>query len=63
MTLITGFIPASTRETETRALELAIAECLENGITSFQDASLSNKMAQSQQDYFDYIMNSGTTAS
>ena len=52
MTLITGVIPESTRETETRALELAIAECLENGITSFQDASLSNKMAQSQQDYF-----------
>ena len=53
MTVITSIIPLRTKEINAKALELAIANCLENGITSFQDASLPNTMAQSQQDYFD----------
>ena len=36
--LIRRVIPDNTIETDTRALELAIRECLENGITSFHTA-------------------------
>lgn len=36
--LIRKHIPASTPERRRRALELAVEECLSNGITSFQDA-------------------------
>ncbi|RMG22446.1 MAG: amidohydrolase [Bacteroidetes bacterium] len=41
--LISRHIPETTPEREDRALELAIAECLRNGITSFQDAGSSNE--------------------
>lgn len=36
--LIRAVVPANTPETDRRALELAIAECNENGITSFHTA-------------------------
>lgn len=36
--LITKFIPGNTRERNLQALELALAACLKNGITSFHDA-------------------------
>lgn len=36
--LITRFIPGNTRERNLQALELALAACLRNGITSFHDA-------------------------
>ena len=36
--LITRRIPESTPESDRKALELAIQDCLENGITSFDDA-------------------------
>ena len=38
MNLIDEHIPDNTRETDARALELAIKACHENGITSFHDA-------------------------
>ena len=38
--LITKFIPASTPERDTQALELALAACLRNGITTFHDAGV-----------------------
>lgn len=39
--LIGKFIPESTEETNSQALELAMAACLRNGITSFHDAGAS----------------------
>ncbi|MFC1561465.1 amidohydrolase [candidate division KSB1 bacterium] len=39
--LITRHIPESTPETERQSLEMAIQDCLENGITSFHDAGQS----------------------
>lgn len=41
--LITKFIPAATPEREAQALELALATCLRNGITSFHDAGVSQE--------------------
>ncbi len=41
--LIGKFIPDATEETDIQALELAIAACLRNGITSFHDAGASRK--------------------
>jgi predicted amidohydrolase YtcJ len=41
MGLITEHIPTRTLEGNIRAAELAMQECLENGITSFQDAGIS----------------------
>ncbi|MDN5212682.1 amidohydrolase [Fulvivirgaceae bacterium BMA12] len=38
MALITKHIPAADEAMDRRAMKLAIQECLENGITSFQDA-------------------------
>ena len=38
MALITKHIPDANQDKDKRAMELAIQECLENGITSFQDA-------------------------
>ncbi|MDV3309745.1 MAG: amidohydrolase [Cyclobacteriaceae bacterium] len=43
MELITKFIPAGTRERDEQALELALAACLRNGITSFHDAGASQQ--------------------
>jgi predicted amidohydrolase YtcJ len=40
MNLIDEHIPDNTRETDTRALELAIKACHQNGITSFHDAGV-----------------------
>ena len=39
--LITKYIPKNTEESDTRALELAMAACARNGITSFHDAGAS----------------------
>lgn len=41
--LITKFIPAGTPERDAQALELALAACLRNGITSFHDAGVSQQ--------------------
>lgn len=41
--LIGKFIPDATEETDIQALELAIAACLRNGITSFHDAGASRE--------------------
>lgn len=41
--LVTQHIPANTEETDTQALELAMAACAKNGITSFHDAGASRK--------------------
>lgn len=41
--LITQYIPEDTEETDAQALELAIAACLRNGITSFHDAGASRE--------------------
>ncbi len=41
--LISQFIPNETEETDAQALELAIAACLRNGITSFHDAGASRE--------------------
>jgi predicted amidohydrolase YtcJ len=41
--LITSHIPDNTEETDTQALELAIAACARNGITSFHDAGASRE--------------------
>ncbi len=41
--LISKFIPDATEETDIQALELAIAACLRNGITSFHDAGASRE--------------------
>ncbi len=40
MSLIMEHIPKSDEQKDIRALELAVAECLKNGITSFQDAGI-----------------------
>ena len=40
MSLITEHIPQSDEEKDRRALELAVEECLKNGITSFEDAGI-----------------------
>lgn len=42
-TLITKFIPGNTKERNLQALELALAACLKNGITSFHDAGTSQE--------------------
>ena len=45
MALITKHIPAADPAVDRRAMELAIQECLENGITSFHDAgALANQI-------------------
>ena len=41
--LITRHIPESSPETDRKALELAVEECLRHGITSFQDAGVSQQ--------------------
>jgi predicted amidohydrolase YtcJ len=41
--LITSHIPDDTEETNSKALELAIAACARNGITSFHDAGASRE--------------------
>lgn len=41
--LISQYIPASTEETDTQALELAMAACARNGITAFHDAGATRK--------------------
>lgn len=41
--LITKFIPRNTKERNLQALELALAACLKNGITSFHDAGASQE--------------------
>lgn len=38
MGLVSEYIPETTEETDIQALELAVAACLRNGITSFHDA-------------------------
>ncbi len=43
MNLITRHIPESTPETNRKALDLAVEECLRHGITSFQDAGVSQQ--------------------
>ena len=40
MTLITKHIPETTKENDQRALELAVENCLVNGITTFHDAGI-----------------------
>jgi predicted amidohydrolase YtcJ len=41
--LVKKYIPKSTEETDAKALELAIASCLRNGITGFHDAGASRR--------------------
>lgn len=53
MNLISQFIPPPTREINAKALQLAQQVCLENGITSFQDAGLSHNMVPQQQEVLD----------
>lgn len=42
-TIVTRHIPERNSETDRKALELAVEECLKNGITSFQDAGVSQQ--------------------
>jgi predicted amidohydrolase YtcJ len=41
--LVAHYIPKPSEETDTKALELAIAACLRNGITEFHDAGASGR--------------------
>ena len=43
MSLITQYIPETSTAMDLRALKLAVQECLNHGITSFQDAGVSQK--------------------
>ncbi len=51
MDLITKFIPAGTRERDAQALELALAACLRNGITSFHDAGANDQHIELYQSF------------
>ncbi|HEY8512788.1 MAG TPA: amidohydrolase [Cyclobacteriaceae bacterium] len=51
MSLITKFIPGSTPERDEQALELALAACLRNGITSFHDAGASQQNIELYQSF------------
>src|SRR5690606_19702320 len=51
MDLITKFIPAGTRERDAQALELALAACLRNGITSFHDAGATQQNIELYQSF------------
>lgn len=44
--LIAPFIPKPTREEDRESLELAFAHCLENGITSVQDAGVTSEILE-----------------
>lgn len=49
--LITDHIPESTPERNRQALELAIQNCLENGITSFQDAGAGKEAIETYREF------------
>jgi predicted amidohydrolase YtcJ len=51
MELITRFIPGSTPERDAQALELALAACLRNGITSFHDAGATQQNIELYQSF------------
>ena len=51
MALIAKHIPASDENKDRRAMELAVQECLENGVTSFQDAGADSNQIKLAKDF------------
>ena len=68
MNLIDQHIPANSRDTDARALDLAIKACHQNGITSFHDAGTGRDEIQLYRDFMEegklgirlYVMVTGT---
>ena len=68
MNLIDQHIPANSRDTDARALDLAIQACHQNGITSFHDAGTGREEIQLYRDFMAegrlgirlYVMVTGT---